>query len=156
MTTETRNDSAMDYLQADHRRLDGLMLACKAKMEAGDAEGAGAAFTEFRTGLMRHIKIEEELLFPEFETAMGLSREGGPTGVMRYEHMEIVRLLGMVGALFATTEPSVEEFERLRAPLAALLHEHNLKEERILYPMTDRVTPAPRLQELCRKMRETA
>jgi len=85
---------------------------------------------------------------------MGLSREGGPTGVMRYEHMEIIRLLGIVAALFESGQPAREEFDRVHASLVALLHEHNMKEERIIYPMTDRMTPPPRLHELCRKIQE--
>ncbi|HET6372674.1 MAG TPA: hemerythrin domain-containing protein [Candidatus Polarisedimenticolia bacterium] len=154
MTGQTQTDSAMEYLSADHRRLDGLMGSCKAMAEAGDLKGAGRVFAEFRLGLMRHIKIEEGLLFPEFETASGLSREGGPTGVMRHEHAEIIRLLGLVQDLFDLERPAADEFERLRASLVALLHEHNMKEERILYPMTDRMVSPPQLKELCRQMRE--
>jgi regulator of cell morphogenesis and NO signaling len=153
MEAQTKNDSVMEYLQADHRRLDGLMGACKAKVEAGDVESARALFAEFRTGLMRHIKIEEGLLFPEFESATGLSREGGPTGVMRYEHAEIIRLLDSVHELFEGARPAADEFERLRSSLVALLHEHNQKEERILYPMTDRLVPPDQLRDLCGKMR---
>jgi iron-sulfur cluster repair protein YtfE (RIC family) len=155
MTEETtRNDSTMDYLQADHRRLDALMGGCEAMFEAGDVNGARAAFSEFREGLTRHIKIEEGLLFPEFEAASGLSREGGPTGVMRYEHAEILRLLDIIRELFDALQPVADEFERLRSSLVALLHEHNMKEERILYPMTDRMVPPQQLRELCRKIRE--
>ncbi len=85
---DNRPDSAMEYLQADHRRLDGLMGECQAKAQAGDMAGAGALFETFRNGLVRHIKIEEGLLFPEFERATGLAKAGGPTGVMRHEHEE--------------------------------------------------------------------
>ena len=154
MNAETQVDSAMDYLQADHRRLDGLMGVCKEMAEAGDMKGAATAFAEFRNGLMRHIKIEEGLLFPEFEAATGLVRAGGPTGVMRHEHAEILRLLGLAKEILESERPAPDEFERLRASLVALLREHNMKEERILYPMTDRMVPPPQLRDLCRKMRD--
>ena len=154
MTAETKIDSAMEYLQGDHRRLDGLMQSCKTAAETGDMKTAAETFSEFRNGLMRHIKIEEGLLFPEFETATGLDRRGGPTGVMRYEHEEIIRLLDSLRDLFAEPQPSAGDFERLRSSLVALLHEHNMKEERILYPMTDRLVSPPQLAELCRKMRQ--
>jgi len=154
MEARTTNDSAMEYLQADHRRLDGLMGGCRTLVASGDLAGARAAFTEFRQGLLRHIKIEEGLLFPEFEAASGMGPDGGPTGVMRYEHAEIIRLLDVIRDLLDGAEPAPGEFESVRSSLVALLHEHNLKEERILYPMTDRLVPPPALSELCRKMRD--
>jgi len=153
MNTQTRSDTVSDYLQGDHRRLELLMETCKALIEAGDAKGAAAEFTQFRQGLMRHIKIEEGMLFPEFEAATGLDREGGPTGVMRHEHGEIIRLLDLIRDLLAAAQPSASEFESLRSALVALLHEHNVKEERILYPMTDRMVAPDKLKDLVRRMR---
>ena len=153
MQTRTR-DSVMDYLQADHRRLDGLMEECKSQMETGDTTGAAGTFASFREGLDRHIRIEEEMVFPEFEAASGLGPAGGPTGVMRYEHAEIRRLLEAVHDLLTGAAPSAAEFEQLTGSLVALLHEHNQKEERILYPTTDQMLPLQRLGSLCAKMRE--
>jgi len=153
MTMGTPTDSAMEYLQTDHRRLDGLMDRCRSLAREGDMKGASPVFEEFREGLVRHIKIEEGLLFPEFEKATGLAKEGGPTGVMRHEHEEILRLLGLIRELFGSADPSSTEFESLRSALVALLHEHNMKEERILYPMTDRMVPPDQLRDLVNKMR---
>lgn len=153
MTAKTGHDSAMEYLQADHRRLDGIMTDCTSKAESGDMAGAAAAFSRFREGLTRHIKIEEGLLFPEFEKATGLERASGPTGVMRSEHEEILRLLGLIRELFDGAEPDATEFSDLRSALVALLHEHNVKEERILYPMTDQMVAPDRLKDLVDKMR---
>ena len=151
--TEPRPDSAMDYLQADHRRLDGLMGECQAKARAGEMGTAGEVFARFRDGLVRHIKIEEGLLFPVFEKATGLPKTGGPTGVMRQEHEEILRLLGLLRELFGSADPAPAEFESLQSTLVALLHEHNLKEERILYPMTDSQVPPEQLRDLVAKMK---
>ena len=148
MTVNLTTETATSYLQADHRRLDGLMQDCCARAEARDMEAAGRLFAEFRTGLMRHIKIEEGLVFPEFEAATGLSRTQGPTGVMRFEHEEIIRLLNLMRDLFTWTHPDQDEFERLHGTLMALLHEHNAKEERILYPMTDQMVPEDRHRAL--------
>ena len=154
MTTQNQIDSVMDYLQADHRRLDGLMDSTRQKVDSGDLKGAAAEFAQFREGLLRHIKIEEGLVFPDFEAATGLSRSGGPTGVMRYEHAEIIRLLDLIKELFDAAQPAAAEFGPLRASLVALLTEHNMKEERILYPMTDRMVPPQQLKELMRKIRD--
>ena len=111
-----------------------------------------AAFARFPQ--VRHIKIEEGLLFPEFESATGLDKSSGPTGVMRHEHAEIIRLLDLIQDVFESAQPASSEFESLRSAVVALLHEHNGKEERILYPMTDRMVPGPRLRELVCKMKD--
>jgi len=138
MTTKTDTASIMSCLQADHERLDGLMKDTRTLLGSGDAEGAAAFFKQFRKGLLRHIEIEEGLLFPAFESATGM-QENGPTSVMRHEHTEIKRLLGLIEDLFEGSHPDAGEFESLRSALVALLHEHNQKEERILYPMCDRL-----------------
>jgi hypothetical protein len=48
------------YLVADHERLHGLLTRAMANPPAVDA----AAFAAFRSGLLRHIAIEEQVLFP--------------------------------------------------------------------------------------------
>jgi iron-sulfur cluster repair protein YtfE (RIC family) len=153
MTVKTQATTVMEYLQADHRQLDGIMEACKAAAASGDLPTAAARFAEFREGLLRHIRIEEEMVFPAFEGASGLG-EGGPTAVMRYEHAEIQRLLGLTAEILVGAAPDAAELESLRSALVALLHEHNVKEERILYPMTDRMLPPPQRLDLVRKIQE--
>jgi iron-sulfur cluster repair protein YtfE (RIC family) len=150
-TTTTHPSTVMGYLSTDHRRLDGIMEECSALAQKGDMAAAAKRFAMFHEGLARHIRIEEELLFPEFEKATGLS-EGGPTGVMRHEHLEIRRLMASLGELFSAPAPTAAEFEAIRSALYALLHEHNVKEERILYPMTDRLVPPKQRDDLVAKM----
>jgi iron-sulfur cluster repair protein YtfE (RIC family) len=50
-----------DFLSRDHARLDALLARCR------DAAGAIPydAYDAFRRGLLRHIGIEERVLFPE-------------------------------------------------------------------------------------------
>lgn len=151
--TEAPSDSAMEYMQSDHRRLDAIMCQCKELVSSGDLRGAADQFERFREGLMRHIKIEEGLLFPAFETATGTPRQGGPTGVMRIEHEEIIRLLGLMRTVFESETPAVIEFETLCSQLESNLHEHNLKEEQIIYPGTDRALSPEALHELIGKIR---
>ena len=129
MTLETQIASAMDYLQSDHRRLDGIMRTCTELADSGNFIETAKQFAKFRDGLVRHIKIEEGLVFPEFEAATGLTKNAGPTRVMRIEHEEILGILGQIEELFAGENPSYDEFEPLRTSLVSLLHTHNMKEE---------------------------
>ena len=74
------------YLTQDHRRLEGLL----------DAATRGAAidpepYAEFRRGLLRHIAIEEKVLLPAAEKALG--RPAGQAGRLRLDHGAIAALL---------------------------------------------------------------
>ncbi|MCC6848660.1 MAG: DUF2249 domain-containing protein [Deltaproteobacteria bacterium] len=122
------------YLQEDHERLDAIVPEVQALVRAGSLPEAGARFAEFTCGLGRHIEVEEQVLFPTFEELTGMSG-GGPTFVMRDEHVEIRRLMdATTGALRAGDAAKAEEsLQRLTETLAT----HNMKEERMLYPMTD-------------------
>ncbi len=153
MQTKGRTETITEYLQGDHRRLDALMQRCKGLMESGVVKEAAALFGEFREGLLRHILIEEDLLFPAFEEATGMGRASGPTGVMRSEHLEIKRLMDEIQDLFARRPWVADAFEPLRSALVALLSEHNAKEERILYSMSDRMVPANQLADLVERMK---
>jgi hypothetical protein len=101
-----------DLLEADHRRLEALLeRAC------ADAEGvAGAAFDEFREGLLRHIAIEEKIILVVAKHLRG----GEPlpaAAQLRLDH-------GALAAILAV--PPLPEFVQ---ELRALLDVHNLLEE---------------------------
>jgi len=151
MTANTQSPNIMDCLQADHARLDGLMNDTKTVLASGDTESAGVFFGQFRKGLLKHIDIEEGSLFPAFENATGM-RGGGPTAVMRSEHAEIKKILGEMETLFSGAAPDFKTFDALRSALVAILTDHNEKEEKVLYPMCDRVIDVAGRQEIVSKM----
>ena len=64
----------------------------------------------------------------------------GPTEVMRMEHIEMRDLLDALGAAQPRIDPEGcrAELEHLRA----LLQEHNVKEEAVLYPACDQLLGA--------------
>lgn len=124
-----------EALEWDHDRLDELLQEALRALRAGDDEAARGAYATFRRGLCRHIRFEEELLFPVFEMRTGLPH-GGPTSVMRAEHQEIQALLGEIARALEEAPGAVEKLYRA---LHAALADHNRKEELILYPGTDRL-----------------
>src|SRR5215208_4062118 len=82
-----RFDSITRYLSWDHDRLDGLLSEATQRVAEGDLSQALSLFTAFDDGLRRHIRLEEELLFPLFESRTGM--RNGPTATMRAEHRVI-------------------------------------------------------------------
>lgn len=123
------------YLSWDHDRLDAILADVCLRVDAGKLQEAEASYREFLTGLTRHIRLEEELVFPLFEARTGVT--GGPTAVMRAEHREIERALEMMKDGLA--QKSADAFREGLRFLRSVLPDHNAKEEHVLYPTTDRV-----------------
>ena len=138
-----------DFLGYDHRRLDEILPDVERSIDRGAFDHACERFAELSCGLNRHIDAEERILFPTFEQVTGMT--GGPTVVMRAEHVEIRRWMALVTAsLDAQDAPGAKNaIGQLKETLAA----HNRKEEQILYPMTDRAIGSPsERDDLVRRM----
>ena len=128
-----------DALSWDHDRLDYLETRAFAARERGDRAGAEVLFASFAWGLRRHIRFEEELLFPEFEASRGLRPDYGPTVVMRDEHREI---LDSLNGIQSSIGKAGTRAESMRHALQSVLVNHNLREEAVVYPGTDQaLTP---------------
>lgn len=98
-----------------------------------------------------HHAKEEELLFPAME-AVGVSRQGGPIGVMLNEHQRgREHVSGMKNALDQTiggnTGAALELAAHARAYID-LLRRHIDKENGVLFPMAARHLSAEKLMEL--------
>ncbi len=126
--------SIHEALEWDHDRLDARLEAAFGAREREELARAGELFAEFALGLRRHIRFEEELLFPAFEAHTGQPPHTGPTGVMRAEHREIEALLE---ALAEAASLPGQAAEVLREDLVRILGWHNQKEEGVLYPQID-------------------
>lgn len=127
------SESITTFFKQDHDRLDGLLKQFHQLKGLDDAK-AKARFVEFKLGLQRHIVWEEDILFPVWETSMGM--EGGPTHVMRAEHKQIGQALEALHKKMQMKDPASDQEEEA---LWDLLTVHNQKEERILYPAIDSV-----------------
>lgn len=120
-----------DFLEGDHQRLDAILQQVARLSADGEDDEARERFAEFETGLGWHIDVEEEVLFPAFETNTGSTN--GPTTFMRTEHVAIRQLLVACGAAVAGAGDVQRAIDELGKALAA----HNLKEEQVLYPVSD-------------------
>jgi hemerythrin-like domain-containing protein len=88
-----------------------------------------------------HHGKEEELLFPALEN-VGVSREGGPIGVLLHEHQqgrEYVR--AMNAALAQYTEgkrAAIGEFIKTAKAYISLFNQHIDKENGVLFPLAEK------------------
>ena len=55
------------FMADDHARLDGLLREAVARPDVIDR----AAYAQFRAGLLKHIGMEEKILFPEAQQRRG-------------------------------------------------------------------------------------
>ena len=101
---ESRFESVTAYLGWDHDRLDETLCSVSSAVESGDFAGAAARYEEFELGLLRHVRIEEELLFPVFEARSGFMN--GPTAVMRDEDCAISSFCRAVSGFTCSYQPS--------------------------------------------------
>lgn len=100
------------YLADDHRRLDALLERAMSDPENIDA----SAYAQFRSGLLKHIGMEEKVLLPSAQKLRG----GEPLPVapkLRLDH-------GALAALLVPTPTAP-----LVAAIRAILKVHNSVEE---------------------------
>ncbi len=127
-------DSISQYMQQHHRDCDALFTLAEASAADKDWASAAAQWLEFSEKIHQHLRMEEEVLFPTFEAETGQTQ--GPTMVMRMEHKQMRALLSeMSNCVEAQNQ---DRFLGLAESLMLLIQQHNMKEEQMLYPMTDR------------------
>lgn len=61
------NTPLYNFFETDHRRIEGLLE----KATQNRSEIQTDVYHQFRTGLLRHIKMEEKILFPAAQKANG-------------------------------------------------------------------------------------
>jgi hypothetical protein len=105
-------DSISHYLADDHRRLEDALRRATSNVTGIDLD----AYSEFRSGLLRHIGMEEKILLRAAQTARG----GEPiplAGRLRLDHGALAALLvlsptttiiGAIRAILAVHNP-IEE-----------------------------------------------
>ena len=117
----------------DHRQCDDYFVAIEQAVHKGEWDSARAAFVHFRDAVLRHLDVEETVLFPAFEERTGMRM--GPTQVMRGEHAQMRELIEAAEA--ALVGHDADEYSGNAETLLILTQQHNMKEENILYPMCD-------------------
>ncbi|NPB07248.1 MAG: hemerythrin domain-containing protein [Aquificae bacterium] len=138
------------YLTEEHRKCDTYYAEAEKAVNAGDWEKAKELFNTFKEKTLLHFQKEEDVLFPEFERVTGIVM--GPTQVMRMEHDQARQLMEEMER--ALEQKDKDTFLSAGESLMVLLQQHNMKEEQILYPMSDQHLDADRMVEAMGKLGE--
>jgi len=149
---------ATDILMGEHRvieRVIGAIEIAASALEQGKAVRpefflqAADFIKNFSDG--SHHQKEEGVLF-EVMIQYGMSADSGPVGVMLHEHEQgRVFTRAMRVAAQAVKEGDLEESSNIVQNVlgyATLLRQHILKEDRILYPMAEKLLPAERQDQM--------
>jgi len=107
---------------------------------------------DFLTGFADgcHHKKEEGVLFKAL-AENGVPVEGGPVGVMLYEHRQgraFTRALREAALRLATDPSAREAVIRNARGYVTLLRLHIMKEEQVLFPMADRFIPLEKQEQV--------
>jgi hemerythrin-like domain-containing protein len=149
---------ATKLLMEEHRIIEHLLESMEkaaSRLETGEAVRVGffvdaaEVIKGFADGC--HHRKEEGILFPAMEAA-GVPREGGPIGAMLAEHEQGRRL---TRAMLAAAQQLIQGDESASTSVIQnargyvdLLKQHIEKEDRVLFPMADRVLKGARADEL--------
>ncbi len=135
---EYMNGTLYKFFVGDHRRLEKILNQATASAPKYDLDLYG----EFRAGLLKHIKMEENVIIPEAQKV----REGKPLAIapkLRLEHGALVALL--------VPPPSTKIVKALRG----ILSNHNRAEEVQggLYDLCERLA-GEQLDDLMKKVED--
>lgn len=126
------SDGLVAWFTHCHRKCDELWSEVESATEADDPALLVRTVGEFSAATQSHFDIEEQELFPRFESATGMRM--GPTVVMRQEHGQMRSILAMIESAAAAgdAETVLEQGDTL----LLLTQQHNSKEEQVLYPLS--------------------
>ncbi len=123
--------SIPEFMTNKHRECDDFFTEAEAAVAKGDWSLASSKWQCFTDELAKHFSQEEDVLFPKFEQATGMT--SGPTQVMRMEHQQMRALVeDLTNALAANGK---DDYLGLSETLMVMMQQHNMKEEMMLYPM---------------------
>jgi len=121
------------FMTSKHRECDEIFSVAESAVAKEDWQKATIEWPKFCDELTLHFNAEETVLFPAFEQATGMT--SGPTQVMRIEHEQMRDLVKSLNN--ALQQKDKTSFLGLSETLMVLMQQHNMKEEMMLYPMSE-------------------
>ena len=121
----------MNWLDHDHRNFESLVYRCRSASDAADWGAVKRLVDQLASAYRSHVVIEEQVLFPAYESHPGSSAK--PTDTLKADHAQIFRLFSHV-----TKQLDDQAHDGVADDLAMLfrtLARHHEKEEEIFLPM---------------------
>lgn len=125
---------ASAFFRPDHQRCDELWVAVESAASSADRAASARHYQAFEEAMERHLRMEEEVLFPALDRATGMGG-GGPIAVMLHEHTQMRALLTQMAGCVRAGE--LDALLDHGDTLMMLIQQHNSKEECIVYPTAD-------------------
>jgi iron-sulfur cluster repair protein YtfE (RIC family) len=123
-----------EYLSWDHDGQEDVLLEARDALDGGDLVLAASRFDVYQERLLRHMRLEERILFPLVETLT--PQAALAVTEMRHEHAVVRRYLATMRTALLASE--VERFRHALDELGLILLAHEAREERLVYPVLDR------------------
>lgn len=136
------------FMTAEHKSCDDTFVEFENAIADLNWPQLQISWGLFSKQLARHFEMEETVLFPEFEAATGMTE--GPTAVMRAEH---IQMRGLIASLDDALEnQNGDQCQGIAETLMIMMQQHNMKEEQMLYPMSDQHVDADRVVATMRSL----
>ena len=129
------------YMTADHKHCDDIFVKFENNIASENWPELASIWQNFTKTLNHHLTMEESTLFPEFESATGMTQ--GPSAVMRAEHKQIRALVYEIQEAINSQDSA--QCQGVADTLMIMIQQHNMKEEQMLYPMCDQHIDATRV-----------
>jgi hemerythrin-like domain-containing protein len=136
-----------NWLEHEHSLYENLLSQCQDAVESEEWGTADLLFKELVTSLKRHMALEEEVLYPAYESTPHAPQ--GPTQALRAEHDQIVRLISDMARVIKSR--GSEHVLECLLQLEKQMIKHHEKEEDIFLPMASHILDAKR-EEISRKL----
>ena len=136
-----------NWLEHEHSLYENLLSQCQDAVESEDWGTVDLLFKEMVTSLKRHMALEEEVLYPAYESTSHAPQ--GPTQALRAEHDQIVRLIRDMARVIKSR--GSEHVLECLLHLEKQMIKHHEKEEDIFLPMASHILDAKR-EEISRKL----
>ena len=136
-----------NWLEHEHSLYEDLLSQCQDAVEIEDWRTVDLLFKEMVTSLKRHMALEEEVLYPAYETTPHAPQ--GPTQALRAEHDRIVGLIMDMNQVIKSR--GSEHVLECLLHLETQMIKHHEKEEDIFLPMASHILDARR-EEISQKL----
>jgi hemerythrin-like domain-containing protein len=140
-----------------HRQLDAQFLEHQRALIRGNLVVALSHLEQYEKRLLDHIKDEEEILLPIFETRV-TPAVGGTAEIFRNEHIKIRDYVALLKAEVPKLSKAKDREQAVifmldsETTFKRLMVHHDNREHKFLYPLLDEVTSEAERAEIFQKL----